>query len=352
MGSKYGNLIYLLPVSRPKNCKSFLEWKPFSKDTLSEIIDNYNNKCVEYYENCDWHYEDIRESVPIISLYVYDPLKLSTIGKKAFEQIQILIVDLDTLNCSNEDVKFDLKNLKSRMGQIKHYFVLSIGRNQNEACKDLFKNLFEYSRVIPFGIFREQSDLENFFSYFGRMNVKSAEGAENVRQRLDKVSTDLQIKPEWDRLDIIKILNEIRDAAMLKGLSEPSKNVMESLAYNTIINEQAISKIKEEQSNKNNVVDTAITTIMDPIRQADKIPITPSLETPEFESFHMLNISLNRNPDKLTNKQSCIAQSLGFEEKDSFAIFFDEPNIRNTIGSLKGAVKISKFIADLPDWNK
>jgi ribosomal protein L30/L7E len=334
---KLKNFIRLLPLAhKPADKTSILDWRPFvSGDTLDEIVDNHNTKCIQSYEEFGWLPERIEMLVPGIDVVPHDLSTIDQLRIADYANIRILLVDLDAIQ---DTTKFD--QIKERICDYKETFF--VGQVSRKGDKRSLTAYFcgQFGHPSDPEILQDQKTLEkwlhNFCIYYHTAIIHAS-----------KAMAKLAGNEEYIEV-LTGIAAKVRDASIIRGLSE--KETV-ALARRAAIQECALAGIGERIRNRAQIRrKTKFPIILDGIREpVIKMPTEPFSEAQDSEAAELVELHLDWPWKDLTNEQRNIFVDLGIRKKASVAVHFDKPALWKRVNKLKDAVKITKFSADLPD---
>lgn len=369
MEGGFENIVYILALTKERNITSLSNWCPFLEgDSLGKIISEHNSRCMNCYKKWGWEEQDIKKWGQGVQIYYYDPSNLDNLDENCFSNVDILLIDIDTLFGEDKENE-TLGNMKIRLAKTnKKYNLLQISQKNDAISKS---RLFKQLAIIPSNpeVFTSQKEMEDYLNLYCAFYAYPAQKLKKQMEFFNSLnlvsmgipSLTYQGEPrltsfEKGNTDVIKISSQVRDIALSKGLTKNCTGELETLTYKTIIEQMAIDNIVELVKNdfaslKIDVPSPIKDIKVDPIRLVDKKDIKSSFEEPHIKPFDMLVLSLAQPEKKLTEKEESLVSLLGLEGKNKVAIYFDEPTVRSKIEHLEGIVSASKFSANLPYWD-
>ena len=334
MGIKCKKHLRLLVLADiPKNGNSIIDWRPFEKNTLEEILVKYNENCIETYKmEVMWSLETIENNVEIIKpMTEVDLSTVFDLRKKHFVNIHFVMIDLDAI-AGKKDV---LKHIKDCLPHDTPLILLQVSRTpSNTSYTAYFQPVVS---TMP-EIMVDQTTFEGWLN-------------EKVCKRC-RISVTAR-PPEWMMGDsklleaylktLPKIAANVRYAAIKRDLSEE-----ETLALTHRASMQAIvlTRITEQVHTRTNL-DVVLDAIREPVVD---MPIELGFQSPALRQVNLVELHVTQPMHELTTKQRNIMFGFGIkEETETFAaVVSDQPTIWDSVGSLKGVVKATKFSAELP----
>jgi hypothetical protein len=347
MFQKYMGLLAL--AHPPQFTPSILGWRPFQGgDTLDTIVTRCN---VTFYEQLkkNWLPEYIHQLIEGIRIIPHDLSTVDQVQGSEWDRIKILLADLDAINNSNNPVV----SIRLRMAMsIPHpYFLTHVSQISDATpLTDELRGLPIYlskPEILP-----NQAALEAFLSLFYSVSVAAVSGSSGP-SFLVPPDTMFSINMKANRKAFLaylknlpQLVTKVRDVALMQGLSDAETKM---LACRAAIQENALVYMAEHvrPSHRHRVVVDALRT---PINHL-AIQL-PEHFTPDFEPVELVQLSLERPLRELTADQRHTLLDLGIKGQSFTAVYPDEAPIWDTVRDLHGAVRVSKFSAELPVWSK
>jgi hypothetical protein len=323
----------LLPLSNvPTRSKLITDWQPFLKgDTLVQIIDRFNERCINLCKKANWSDLAIETILEIIDIVPCDLANVDKLTPAEFENTKIIMLDLDAIIKIPEPSWMQKKNwLIFLMGsKLQSYYLPQVSINPGtKSCKWQFNPL----PVCPSEpeILLDQKQFEDWlFQKFCEVRYQIINS--------DAAYSD----PEYIK-DLAGVVDQIQDHANIKGLS---KDELQSLAKKAALQELTLAHIAKQVRQMTRRTNVVLDAIRLPIEEISSKSIL--IERP-LRKIDFMEVHLSRPMNKLTNRQRNVAIELGIKGRKYTAVHFDQPDTKDLLRELKGIVNVSEFSVKLP----
>jgi hypothetical protein len=329
--------VRLLPLAYiPQNCNQITDWRPFGQNTLGEIVNNQNVKCRRTHERLGWSPEDINLIMDVIDVVRHDLNGLGKLSADDFTTIEILFADLDVVQ---EKLK-ELGWVRNHMGKWrkKYYLIQVCKKPASPSLTEFFKGstIWPYPINPPF-LLSSQQEFQDFLeNYFCGVSVPPPSGEINIGQGAG------QIKEEYIE-SISKVKAEVRHVAITQNLSQRKTT---SLAYLAVQQELALHNVFNliQQKPYQHIV-------LNEIRKSVFQIAAQPYQKPKFRLIELFQIRPTRSLDILSDQQRKILRNIGIKNETYTSVIANTSNAQNLINNLGDSVEVSKFLANLPEFN-
>ena len=326
---KYLKLLALTHISEND---TVLDWCPFEGgDRLDTIITNYNIRCIQSYSEC------LPEAIEAIveGIDTMEDFDLSTVRdlkSEDFDDIHIILIDLDAIGEIEERTTM-LDHIKACLSKTHFTFLLQVSRASSK------KSLVTYFLPLPVGPSKPEimSDQETFERWLNGF-------CEHYRTPYTAPPPDMIMGDPKALRTYYKTLPgvaaKVRDAAIIRDLSEEETI---SLAHQVSMKEIALTRIAEQVHTRTNR-DVVLDAIREPVVD---MPIELDFQPPALRQVNLVELYVAQPMNELTIAQRDILSGLGIKEGFA-AVFPDQPTVWDSVSSVKGVVKTTKFSAEMP----
>jgi ribosomal protein L30/L7E len=332
------NLIYLLALANtPEGSTSIREWTPFpGGDKLYRIIEKHNERCAQGYRQLGL----LRDFQSLIELIQVVPHDLSTIGDMNpdyFAKLTILVIDLDAIEKATDVINTIKPRISKYHDHVYHLVQVSQKPDAAPCTQD-----FEKLPVCPCRpeILRDRAQFDIFLTRLCevlRTVISSLPSSPSPTSLFARMANRKYAKA------LPKIASDIRDAAIVKGLSSEETA---TLTRQAAVQELALSRVAARTRTS-----TERMVVLDAIREpVSKIAVTVPSQEPALQEVGLVRLSLASPKEELTPWHRKILAGLGVRGKTFTAVHFDQPSTWDRIEPVKEHVKATKFSADLPDF--
>jgi hypothetical protein len=323
----------LLPLSNvPARSKLITDWQPFLKgEPLVQIIDRFNERCINFYKEANWSDLAIESILEIIDIVPCDLANVEKLIPTEFENTRIIMLDLDTIIKIPEPEWTQKKNwLIFLMGsKLQSYYLPQVSTNPGtKSCKRQFNPL----PVCPSEpeILVDQKQFEDWlFQRFCEVRYLIMNSAPPYSD------------PEYIK-DLARVVDQIQDHANMKSLS---KEELQSLAKKAAVQELTLAHIAKQVRQMTGRPYVVLDAIRLPIGEISSRSILIGRPLKEVD---LMEVHLSRPMSKLTNRQRNVAVELGIKGKNYTAVHLNQPDTKDLLRELRGIVNVYEFSVKLP----
>jgi hypothetical protein len=321
----------------PASGRSILDWNPFNQRTLGQIIDDHNQKCLTEYVRRGWVEEDIEAMVQTIDVVLKDLTNVRELRGLDYGAIGILVVDLT----ATERIETELNIIKYRMAFQRHPFHLPQISQVAEAVSTA-----DSFRPLPFlstdpEIMRTEPEFEAFLGKLCYLYRTAVNTLRSASPPPDTTPDDPAFQEYIERIP--NLAANVRDAAIARDLTKDETVI---LAQRASVQELVLNRLAEQiRSGERRKIRLA------GVREkVFDIPVEPEISHVPLEDVNLVRLDLEHPMRSLRTAQRGEIGSLGLRRKGHTGIFFDEPSLWQRVERLGGAVKATRFSAQLPRW--
>jgi hypothetical protein len=328
----------LLPLSNvPARSKLITDWQPFLKgDTLVQIVDRFNERCIDLCKKANWSDLTIETFLEIIDIIPCDLANVDKLTPAEFENTRILMLDLDAIIKMSEPDWTQKKNWliflmgSTLMGsKFQSYYLPQVSIKPGiRSCKWQFNPL----PVCPSEpeILSDQKQFEDWlFQKFCEVRCQI------------KDSDEAYSDPEYIK-DLADVVDQIQDHANMKGLS---KDELQSLAKKAALQELTLAHVTKQVREMTGRTSVVLDAIRLPIEEISSKPIL--IERP-LRKIDFMEVHLSLPMNKLTDRQRNVAIELGIKGRKYAAVHLNQPGTKDLLRELKGVINVSEFSVKLP----
>ena len=356
MATKIKNYMPLLALASPPGAnRTILEWVPFPRGlNIGDLIEKHNQTCYAYFREIGWDDEQIEAYVLGITV-VHDSLSnLRDLRRKTLEQIDIVIIDLGAVS----KVRYELPKFATKLAVRRRPFHIS-----QVAISSVVSSTLPYFDALPRipsrpPILYNQSELESYLEGFYIVHAKAIKsiqtpppqppGSGPLDVRFDILGNELSdfVKTSLGRKRILNLASDLRDATLLRNLSEKQ---MGDLARLLVTQEYQLSSLSKqiELELGTHVGITGLNSVRKPILQLDaqQYNVLPQLKTTEF-----LCLSLADDTEKLTHGQKSALAHIGITNDQPAVVQFNKKAMRSLLYKVSDQVTVTEFKGKILDW--
>ena len=354
MSTKIKNYMPLLALALPEANSTILEWVPFSRGlNIGDLIEKYNQTCYAYFKEIGWDDEQIEDYVFGITVVRDSLSNLCDLRRTALEQIDIVIMDLEAVSKVRDELpkfakKFAVRRRPFHISQVAISPVVSSALSYFDAFLPIPSRppiLYNQSEL--------ESYLENFYILYAKA-IKSIQippppppGSGPFAGRYDILGNELSfMKTALGRKRILNLASDLRDAALLRNLSDKQ---MGDLARLSVTQEYQLSSLSKqiELELDTHVGITGLNSVRKPILQLDaqQYNVLPQLKTTEF-----LCLSLADDTEKLTHGQKADLADIGITKDQPAVVQFNKKEMRSLLDKVSDQVTVTEFKGKILDW--
>lgn len=332
----------------PENSKEIIDWRPFGEDTLGKIVNDYNVRCLEIYNDLGWHPENISKIVDLLDIVRYDLNGLGKLSSVDFETIVILFADLDVAYEKEKELGWVRDFLGKKP---KDYYLIQVSTRSGSLS---LTDFFQGSPITPYPLtpphlLSTQLELENFiYTYFMRMPAERVKGgggtppqpggagdpASPAGLHLGGISQD-----EFAEA-YANVKAEIRHEAIVNKLSANETTALADLAVQQELALQNVSSLVDHLPYEHVVVNS----LRKPVQH---IALQP-FQLPDFRPVDLVQVRPSGPFGVLSGQQRSILRRMGIKNETYTSVVANTPFNRNLVNTLGNSVRASRLSAILP----
>ena len=339
----------LLLVYKPDEPPSVRRWRPFAaSSSIQAIVNEHNQDVVRSYEEWGWTEEQMENLVPKVSILDYDITGASSLRKERFSTIYFIIVHVDSVSRRKKEI--DIETFRKEMSVIRngmlanqhpYYFGII-----DSPLDDFMNDYFTGTTKIPF-ILRKEKELRDYLA-------KPPDKLRQIYSNLPpsppppKLGTaGPYIGTKYYSTSYYKALStaaiKARNSSITKGLSERDTISLAQKAFDLEMN------LCEINENIKTIMDNKI--LFDSIRS----PIFEQLEknlhqVSVAQKVDLVKVEMVHPHQKFSAGQKRSLNNLGLTDPSISVVQFDRPSLWAEVKKGEGAVKTTKFSAELPTF--
>ncbi len=342
MNLRFKNYSRLLALAHtPRGRQSVLDWRPFGKTSLGEIVEEHNRKCVALYQSLDWLPEYIAAVGEGIAVNPHDLASIDEVRLTDYKEIKFILIDLAAL----EPEATVIERIKARMaGHQKPYHLIQTHRGKNGATSMLRK--FRPLPVLPARpeIQEQQSQLESYLELFCKFYLTALQNMPSPPLTGAGTQEEMRILRSY-AAEISSIADQVRDAAMAYNLTSQQ---VASLTGRAAMRELALARLKEElRTPEHDRI------ILDPIREPVlEAVVEGELVQPVYDTVMMLKVFPKKAIYECGVEEKRALKELGIRGRRFAALHKDQADLRAKLAELGKVLQFTELSVELPSWRK
>ena len=363
----------LVLATKPKGKPSIVDWCPFDNVTLDKIINQHNQKSVEFLQQKQkWPQNFIEEFGQFLAVANYDLPEVDGISLAQFQKIKFVFFNLNELATAATAVE----HVKAMMNQARRvYYLVQISKPVRPT---------ELARFVPSPVLTSQpeviddqdkleqwlADLYRYYDYAISETIESppsGQGGPGNSPGSTTVTVTGAKPGSWTRVfmdyrpsdpfarskssegflpqrSLTDIASQVRDAAVQKRLTETQTR---ALARKAVLQEEALGYVQASVSNKLDLK-TGDELLLDCLRKpVGQIPIEDEYieKTPTID---VMTVKLAQPFGALSKTQSALCSDLRLDQKNRHVLLRSSPENLKKLEGLKNVIETHNTGLTLP----